>query len=184
MTPHTFGMRSVVAAAAAGALVLGSAGAAIAAPKAPKSPNGYMQVRMVNVHNGPVNVFSADTARKVKVQANVWDTAAGAPTSLTVTIAQYDAKGKATQTNPIVLADIPLTTKAGEDKKSKKYRAEIDLVGALQGVTLPATPVLMCLSDVVLTVPGGVEKKDPRRQVVKKLGRDCFTVTSTAPKAS
>jgi hypothetical protein len=177
-------MRTVLAAAAAGALVLGSAGGAIAAPKAPKASNGYMQVRMVNVYNAPVNIALGTSARKVKIQANVWDSVRNAaPSSLTVDIAQYDAKGKPT-TDGILLDDVVLTTKAGPDKKSKKYRGEVDLVAALQGVTLPATPVLMCLHSVDLTVPNGVEEKKDRRQVTNKIGRDCFTVTNVAPQTS
>lgn len=202
------GMRSILAAAAAGALVLGSAaGVAVAKPAAkPAAKTGYMQVKMADVHNGYVNVNPAATHRVTKLKANVWDSVKGqAPTSVTFTLTQYDAKGgKPVAAPAIPLGPVTLATTAKVDKKSKNYKGEIDIYAALDALGEPAksnalaaiaaAPVLVCLDKVEMAVPTiddplttDVETilvKDPKRQVTNKIGRDCVKVVNVAPTVS
>ena len=179
-------LRSVLAAAAAGALVLGSAGAVTAHPgKAKgKAKQEYMQLRMVDVHNGFLNVNPAAKHRDIKVKALVRDTVkASDPTDVSVVLAHYAAKG--TPAVPPLINDVTvkleLKSKAG--KKSQKYRAVVEgdaLAEALAEVLPVGATTYVCLKDASLE---GANVKDPAKQVAKKLerGRDCFRVVNIAP---
>lgn len=182
-------MRNVLAAAAAGALVLGSAGAATAGPgKGKKTGKAeYMQLRMVDVHNGFLNVHPQAKHRDIKVKALVRDTVKGSdPTDVSVVLAHYDAKG--TPAAPALIEDqtVKLELKGKPGKKTQKYRAVVkgdDLASALVGVVGEGDTTYVCLKDASLTAATGVQIKDPRKQVAKKLQRqrDCFRVVNVAP---
>jgi hypothetical protein len=185
------GMRTVLAAAAAGALLLGSAGGAMAHPtKSDKThgPAGYIQLRMADVHNGFINVNPNAKHRDLKVKANVRDTdKINNPDGVKLTLAQFDMKGGTAVVDPMVANQvIELTTKSKAGKKSLNYRGVLkgdDLVKALtDGATLkllPGQTILLCLAEAEVTAP--VEVKAPKRQVTKKLGRDCVRVVNVDP---
>ena len=169
------GMRTVLAAAAAGALITGSAAGAMAAPTAkPAAKPGYMQVRMANVHNGTFELNST-TPVIVKAKVNVWDSVKGMqPDSVKITLAQYTAKGGELVKDGASVTSEMMITKAGIDKKSKNYYTAIDLSSLKTKVT---SPVTLCLSKVELV--GANAKEPPKRQVTKKYGTDCITVKNT-----
>jgi hypothetical protein len=179
-------MRTVLAAAAAGALVLGSAGAATAGPgKAKKAgKQEYMQLRMVDVHNGFLNVHPDAKHRDIKVKALVRDTVkASDPTDVSVVLAHYAAKGK--PADPALIEDVTvkLELKSKIGKKTQKYRAVVegdDLALALAAVLPVGATTYVCLKDATLA---GDSVKDPAKQVAKKIkrGRDCFRVVNMAP---
>ncbi len=172
-------MRTVLAAAAAGALVMGSAsGAAMAKGKPDTSTmKGVMKVRMVNIHNG---TFDLKSPASVRAKVNVWDSVKKMePTSVTVTLAEYTAKGGEMVLDGLTVTSPTMSTKAGMDKKSKNYYGAIDLGALASKVT--AVPVILCLSKVTLEVPTDVTLGGQRSQVTKKIGRDCITVVNTTP---
>ena len=168
-------MRTVLAAAAAGALIIGSAAGAMAAKPEANTMKGVMKVRMVNIHNG---TFDLEAPATVKAKVNVWDSVKKMePKSVTVTLAQYEAKGGKMVENGLTITSPAMSTKAGTDKKSKNYYGAIDLAALASKVT--TVPVILCLSEVTLEVPANVTLGNQKRQVANKLGRDCITVVNT-----
>jgi hypothetical protein len=165
-------MRTILSAAAAGALIIGSAAGAMAA-KPDTTMKGVMKVRMANVHNGSFELNSTAPVT-VRAKVNVWDSVKTAePTSVTITLAQYDKKG-GTMITPGLTATSVMATNARLDKKSKNYYADIDLSSLKASVT--AVPVTLCLYKVELV---GTNVKEQKRQVTKKVGTDCITVVNT-----
>jgi hypothetical protein len=144
----------------------------------------YMQLRMVDVHNGFLNVHPNAKHRDIKVKALVRDTvAASNPTSVSVVLAHYEAKGKPAV--PAAIADQPvslqLKSKAG--KKSQMYRGVADgdaLAALLAPVVKPGTTTFICLKSATLDGAMGIA---PAKQVAKKIerGRDCFRVVNVDP---
>jgi hypothetical protein len=187
-TPKT-GIRTILAAAAAGALVLGSAAGVSAAPKVPSPAQGpkagSMQLRMVDVHNGFINVNPAAKHRDLKLKANVWDSVkASNPTHVDIVLAQYDKKGvKSTENIKFAEQTVALTLK-GKAKKSQNYRAVLkgaDVAAAVTGLAV-GDSILICLADADLM--GGTNVKDNKKQVTKKIGRDCVKVVNLDPEAT
>jgi hypothetical protein len=184
-------MRTILAAAAAGALVLGSAaGVASAKPSTPKGPKaGYLQVTKVDFHrHSPANVFANATTRDLQLRATVRDTARaeGAdPTSVTVTVAQYTKKrGDLVSTG--FTTDVTLDLNKPK-KNEKTYK------GAVPGseirawfTTAPnALPVgataYVCIKDIVLVGPAGITRPDKKPVLKKENGGDCIKVVNVDP---
>ncbi len=187
MTTLSTGTRTVLATAAAAALVLGSAGGALAHPgKAKKSgKQEYMQLRTVDAHNGFINVNPKAKHRDLKLKANVRDTVRAAdPTSVTVTLAHFDAR-RVPATAPLLdPMPVALALKGKAGKKSQNYRATVDgdVIAGLLATKVPVgSSVLVCISAAGLTAADGVTVKAPRRQVERKLGRDCVRVVNIDP---
>src|SRR5512141_3126031 len=90
------GMRMIVATAAAGALIVGSAVGAVAAPGKgkPAKKTGNIQISKVDIkRHSPINVDSVATARNLKLSVTLRDTDPSASvTNVTVTLAQFDNK--------------------------------------------------------------------------------------------
>lgn len=193
MTTTQHVMRSVLAAAAAGALVVGSAAGVMAAPGKgkgkPPAKAGYLQVTKVDFHrHSPVNVFGTAVTRDLAVRATVRDRAKaeGAdPTSVTVTVAQYTKKrGDLVPTG--FTADVVMTlNKAKRNEKTYK--------GAVPGADLrtafatlaPGATAYVCIKDVVLVAPDPVSVKGDKKPVTKKEnGGDCVRVVNVDPAAT
>jgi hypothetical protein len=201
MNTNRTGMRTVLAAAAAGALIMGSAAGAMAVPGHKADPKtGYMQVKMVDVHNGFVNIHPDAAHRLIKAKANVRDTVkTQTPDGLTFTLAQYSKKGDGNKVEAAAAVVSPmtivLTTKASADKKSKNYNGTLDVYAAIEAIVDPvqkaatkaaiaAAPVLLCLDVVDLDAPDGVTEKPFTKQVNKKIGTDCVRVVNVDPKST
>jgi hypothetical protein len=178
-------MRTVLAAAAAGALIIGSAaGAAVAKPSS--TPKSTLQLTSIDIKgHTAVNVNTNATTRPLVVRATVRDTnKAVVPnvSSMEVTLAQYDKK-RGTEVGPTpTLADQTVTLSVVKNKtKSTYYTGTLNL--AKDSVPL-GTTVLLCLKGATPTLDPIDAKftKDPRNKFTKKLsGGDCVTVTNVAP---
>ena len=198
------GMRSLLAVAASGALILGSAAGTMAAPHGGKSAeakakNSYVQLRSVDIHqHNPINVFSTATTRDLKLRAAVRDTAAdGQVATVTISVAQYTKKhgvkvGQAPNTDPVWIAafvDVPLTYSKG--KKTLRY------TGSIPGATIKQAAVRegcrsaqrpTCASTLPTSRPHPCYRrprshaKAPAKQVTKKVGGgDCVKIINVDP---
>ena len=138
MNTTTNAMRSVLAAAAAGALVIGSATGAMATGKPNRGhhhPHGqaaYLQLTKVDIHrHSPINVNAAAVTRDLKVRATVRDTdKVNNPTSVTVVLASYGKRKGAVTT-----AATPITVNL--DLTRTKHKAK-DYVGTVKAADIKA----------------------------------------------
>jgi hypothetical protein len=199
MNINRTGMRTVLAAAAAGALILGSAAGATATPSKgkPEAKAGYLQATKVDFHrHSPVNVFGVTTpdiaddatSRDVKVRATVRDTSKTVdPTSVKVTVSQYE-KGKPRTLTPAgFTVDVPLATV--KTKKHEKVYSGI-LTGASLRTAFATLPVgavaYVCIADLKMdvTVPAGDKttiKADRKHVTKKENGGSCIKVINVDP---
>lgn len=193
-------MRTVLAATAAGALVLGSAGGAIAHPTKKSTPaEPKLQSVSIKGHS-PVNVFSITSDRTITVRATVRYAKATPevmPTG-TVTLAAYTKKVNG---DPITLATDalePITADLASSSKTKRdvrLKAEIALletqVGALQAAVAANTKVYLCIAAASVTESAAEDAPSidgKSTKVKKRLGlkgkkpvRDCVKVISVDP---
>jgi hypothetical protein len=199
MTTTKTGMRTVVAAAAAGALILGSASGAIAAPK--NKPASEPRVQSVSIHgHSPVNVWSVDSAREIKLRATVRYAKGKTP-----------AKGSAPDTQVWLdtftkkVAGAPITTPSNpfirvqpldwsrQNKKDVRYTKTYKLTApevaslkaAVAEATKTRTKVYLCISNIAVA-----DVSDMSNKVEKRLGkkgkavRDCVKVIDVDPKST
>jgi hypothetical protein len=194
MNTNRTGMRTFLAAAAAGALIMGSAAGAMATPKdKPADKPGYVQLTKVDFHrHSPVNVYTnlADptksaVTRDLVLRATVRDTAkaTGAdPTSVKVTVAQYTKKH-----GDFVLGGFTkeVTLDLNKTKKNEKtYKGTVlgtDLKTAFASL-LAGGMAYVCIDNAVVSAPEGVTVANDRKMVTKKeKGGDCVRIINQAP---
>lgn len=155
MNTHLRGLRPVLATVAAGALILGTAGAASAAPKAKTPKPGAVTISKVDIkRHSPINVESLDTARDLKVKITLRDTDPTATvTGATVSFAQYDKKvnGQLVAPSTVSISDLVLTSpKVG--KKSVTFTGVVAKASLVAAGVADDSTALVCLSGVVLTI--------------------------------
>jgi hypothetical protein len=183
-------MRTVLAAAAAGALIIGSAAGAMAAPsKGKPAPKSTFQLSSIDIKgHSPINVNPAATTRALVVRSTVRDTnKAAVPNvvTMTVTVAQYDKKRGTEVEDASALIkdfDVPLVLAKPQKTKSAYYKGEV----TLEKNAVPAgMTVLICLKSAVqTTLPLDASfTKGPKNKFSKKLsGGDCVRVVNVDPK--
>lgn len=172
------GIRTLLASAAAGALVIGSASGALAHPVKPKAPAkpGTIALRTVDIHrHAPINIAGPET-QKVKLRANVWDTDKSKDAVVTVVLAQYD-KRRGTAGAATLSKELAPVTK-DKRKKSKNYAATVSLsdIKTLLGAGVPAVGKItyLCIKDV-----SAPESTREWKQVTKKEnGGDCVKIVN------
>jgi hypothetical protein len=192
-------MRTVLAAAAAGALLLGSAGGAMAAPKDKPAP--MPKIQSVSIHgHSPVNVFSVESAREIKLRATLRYASGKTPDKGTPAATQVwlDTFTKKVAGTPITTPDTPTIIVnpldwSRQNKKdvryAKTYKLTAEQVASLQAAVAEAsktqTKVYLCISNVAAE---GVT--DASSKVMKRLGdkgkpvRDCVKVINVDPKTT
>jgi hypothetical protein len=178
MNTTKHGMRTLLASAAAGALVIGSASGALAHPAKPKAPAkpGTIALRTVDIHrHAPINIAGPET-QKVKLRANVWDTNKDKDTTVTILLAQYD-KRRGTAGATELSKPLAQVTK-DKRKKSKNYSATVSLseIKTLLGEGVPAAGKVtyLCIKDV-----SAPESTRTWKQVTKKpKGGDCVKIVN------
>jgi hypothetical protein len=182
-------MRTVLAAAAAGALLLGSAAGATAAPKDKSAPKSTFQLSSIDIKgHSPINVNPAATTRALVIRSTVRDTnKAATPNVVTmkVTVAQYDKKRGTEVPEADALIkdfDVPLALARSQKTKSSYYKGDVTLGknAVPAGVT-----VLICLKSAVPTTNplDAPFTKSPKNKFAKKLsGGDCVRVVNVDPK--
>ena len=137
-------MRTILSAAAAGALVIGTASGSFAAPDKAKGPKAKLQLASVSIHgHSPINFWdvSADptknTVRTLKLRATVVDKkdvlvspadvaidATKVAATVLVDVSEFTKKGrKAVVPGAVTLTDVSLAM-TREKRKSKNFRAE------------------------------------------------------------
>jgi hypothetical protein len=189
-------MRTVLAAAAAGALLLGSAGGAMATAKDKPAP--APKVQSVSIHgHSPVNVFSVDSAREITLRATLRYASGKTPEKgkAPATEVWLDTFSKKVAGTPILTPDTPTIKEplvwAWQNKKDVRYttafKLTADEVTSLQAAVAEATKtqtkVYLCISDVA-----AADVTDMSTKVMKRLGekgkavRDCVRVINMDPK--
>lgn len=193
-------MRTALAAVAAGALVLGSAGAATADPgkaKGPKARAAKPSLTVVNIKgHSPLNVFDlvADangvSLRDLKLRATVRDKAKQVPADSTVTIFldAYSKKVQGEQLENFDPISVTLVPKATRSKVNKRYEARHtftpDEAAALAAVQAANPKAYLCISDADLA---GYDAESQSKQTRKRLGkrgkavRDCVKIINVDP---
>ena len=184
---------------------MGSAAGAMAAPAAKKAtPEAKIQSVSIQGHS-PVNVFSVETARAIKVRATIrYAKGVSLPTEPptgTATLAAFSKKvnGKdlalTLPTTPEATDLDPITTTLLFRSKTKKdlrfantvtpFKLSANQVIALQGAVAKATAdktkVYLCLSDVTFPNITETSKQVYKRLDAKKPARDCVKVVSVDP---
>jgi len=195
-------MRTVLAAAAAGALIIGSAAGAMADenPAPAVAPAPVVKIQKVDIHrHSPINV---DKARNLKVRMTV-RTPGKAPviTAASVTLAQFTKKvggvlTPASTIAPIVLTDFKITPNADGTVYSLKgaipAKKLTDLGTVAAGAPLGTLPqlgegksALLCISAADTTPAATVWSKQTMKRLgdasVKKVVRECVKIYN--PKA-
>jgi hypothetical protein len=192
-------MRTVLAAAAAGALVIGSAsGAAIAKPA--KKQAAVPRIQSVSIWgHSPVNVHTIDSAREIKVRATVRyakdeapQSAATSPTA-SVTLAAYAKKVQLPAVVPIAgpMAAETLLFHSSSQKdlrlRTVGYKLDPAEIAALQDAVRAAqdakTKVYLCISDVDVAGVTAMSTKVTKRVAPTKgkAVRDCVKVIDVDP---
>jgi hypothetical protein len=174
-------MRTVLAAAAAGALILGSAAGAMAAPATKGKPvkDPYVKIQTIDLHrHSPINVDSVSTARDLKFSVVIRDKDSTATvTKVTVTLAQYDAKSSVSPT--VVTAPAKTLTLTGDSTSVKNRKNSSTFKGVFTKEQLVAlgvtegTTARMCISAVTpdITDTDGTETVVTKStQTVRRLG--------------
>jgi hypothetical protein len=197
-TPKT-GMRTLLAAVAAGALVLGSAAGVSAAPgkgKGPKAPKPQLQVVNIKGHS-PVNVFDVATddgngmsLRALTLRATVRDKAKAVEGDATVKVMldAFNKKVAGTELTGFEPIEVILTPKSTKSKVNKHYEATLafttDQAAALKALlTQDSTPYL-CIADADVV---GYDNETQSKQTQKRLGnrgkavRDCVKIVAVDP---
>ena len=200
-TPKT-GMRTVLAAAAAGALVLGSAAGVSAHPgkgKGPKTPKPQLQVVNIKGHS-PLNVFDITTddgtgmsLRALTLRATVRDRVKPVDPAATVqvTLDAFSKKVAGTELDGFDAFEVTLTPKSTKSKVNKRFEATYtftpDQAAALAGLlAVDATPYL-CIADADVV---GYDNETWSNQTKKRLGkkgkavRDCVKIVKVDPKTT
>ncbi len=209
MNTNRAGMRTVLAAAAAGALLLGSAGGAVAKGKPEAVPAPQKNDRLVSVSikgHSPIDLKTATPATAIKLRAKLWDPKKdSAATTVAVTLGVYTKKvngdlfNLGTTAAPVLAPlseETPLLLKGSDTThKVKDYSATpavqgaapalwtADELGLLATALDPGEKAYICISAV--TVSPDVNKS---MNVKKRLGlakgkavRDCVKVIDSTP---
>ena len=184
-------MRTVLAAAAAGALILGSAAGAIATPNGHHGKHDaighapYMQLTRVDIHrHSPINVNTAAKPRDLKVRATVRDTdKVNDPASVTVVLSSYD---KRHGTITPAATPIPVTLDLKRTKhKAKVYTGTVTAsairtaVGANVAV---GSHILLCIKSAGMTATTGTVRPDAMQVIKKENGGDCVRIVNRVPR--
>jgi hypothetical protein len=193
-------LRSTLAAATAGALVLGSAAGAVAAPgkgKGPKTPKPSLTVVNIKGH-APLNVFDiVDDAngvslRDLKLRATVRDKAKTsvdpAQDTVTITLDAYSKKVSGTELDGFDPITVTLARKNTKSKVNKRYQAThvftTDEAAALAAVQAANPKAYLCISDADAV---GYDAESQSKQTRKRLGkrgkavRDCVKIINVDP---
>jgi hypothetical protein len=201
MNTHTFGMRTVVAAAAAGALVLGSAGVATAKGKPDTAPTPQSTVKLQSVSikgHSPIDLQTVDLATAaINLRATVRDpkgvvkTGEGAAT-VAVSLAIFTRKTgdpkkfKVEGTDTILPAELTITD-SSKGSKNKRYVGSATLnkvwngkqLAIVDGLVNPGgTKYYACISDADIV---GFEGEARSTKVKKRLStvRDCVRIVDS-----
>ena len=199
MNTNKTGMRTALAAAAAGALILGSTGGAIADPVKAKGPKSVVQLQSVNIHgHSLVNFFDvseteSNSVRDIKFRATVRDKkdVVGNASSVLVTVGLFDKKvdGSPVAVDGLTFDELTLAL-TKEKKRSKRYSATMSLSptqsAPIKGYLAQAmTKTYLCIADADLDWTGDVTNS---KQVRKRLGkgdrkpvRDCVKLVDVDP---
>jgi hypothetical protein len=187
-------MRTVLAATAAGALILGSAAGAMAADPAPVvTPPPVVKIQKVDiVRHSPINV---EKARKLKVRMTVRTSTLTPINAATVTLEQFTKKVNGNPSNPTILTapiTVPLAvTSTNADKSVVYLKGEVNeaIFAALDDGTTPALAdgksALLCIStattDPLETAWSKQTMKRLNKPGVEKPVRECVKIYN--PKA-
>jgi hypothetical protein len=188
-------VRTILASVAAGALVLGSAGAATSAPKAKKSPKPSLQVVNIKGHS-PLNVWdvvsdqNGVSLRTLKLRATVRDKAKTVEAAATVTIEldAYTKKVNGVQIDGFEPISVTLTPKATKSKVNRHYEAThvftAEQAAALVAAEAAPGRAYLCISDADVV---GYDAMSESKQTQKRLGkrgkavRDCVKIVNLDP---
>ena len=194
-------MRTVLAAAAAGALIMGSAAGAMAAPEDKPAPKP--QIQSVSIHgHSPVNVWSVDSAREIQLRATVryakgTTPAKGSAPATQVWLGTFTKRVAGTPiattpSNPFIKVDaLDVRSQNKRDARyTKTFKLTAPEVTSLQAAVTAATntqtKVYLCISNVA--TEGVTERSNKVEQrLVGKKGkpvRDCVKVINVDPKTT
>jgi hypothetical protein len=193
-------MRTVLAAAAAGALIMGSAaGAMAAAPSAKTDKNLYVHSVSIKGHS-PLNVFDAETSvtptttlRDIAVRVSVRDKKSTYDAPSAVVTVELDAYRKKVSSKSAVgllatpisvtLEDLPADS-AKWDRFGGAVAVTADQAAELKALIMPDSPkVYLCISDVTVSGVNNTSTKVKKRinPAKGKVVRDCVKVINVSP---
>ena len=179
MNTHKTGMRTVLAAAAVGALVLGSAGGVVADPgkaKGPKAKSGYVKVTKVDIRKHK-KINLDDVYGDLKLRVKVRDTTGVTPDAATdpgVTLALFESKRSMAPIAGIDSVVAKYDGMASKGKKSKKwitYKFTVakDLLAPVESAIDAGTDGFkgyLCISDIE------TDATEQNRQTMRRLNTD------------
>ena len=200
MKTNTNGMRTVLAAAAAGALLLGSAGGAVAHPgksgKSHPAPNSIVKVQSVSIKgHKPIDLAKVDATTALTLRASVRDpkNAVVAGSTIAVTLGIFDKKVNGTQVPETDSTESTLVLKpTTESKKWKRFTGSAVLatvwspkqIGTLKDLLKPGDKAYACIATATpsFTVDKySMQSKKRLNKGVKKPVRDCVKVIDSTP---
>jgi len=198
MNTTTNATRSVLAAAAAGALLVGGAGGAMAHQGHPATPAPQKTVRIMTVdiaRHAPIDLAKVTATSAVTLRSTVWDPKRVVPKTATVdmTLAIYTKRVGGTKVAGTDSTATSLALKSSRAKKVKFYRGSAvlsqvwtaDQIAALKAALTPGKRLFACVSSADLV---GVTGETNSMQVKKRLGlakgkavRECVAVVDSTP---
>jgi hypothetical protein len=193
-------MRTVLAAAAAGALLLGSAGGAVAHPaksgKSHPAPNSIVKLQSVSIKgHKPIDLAKVDATTALTLRASVRDpkNVVGPASTIDVTLGIFNKKVNGTQVDgtdslPTTLVLKPTT----ESKKWKRFTGsavlatvwDADQIGVLKELLKPGDKAYACIDEAMpsFTVDKySMQSKKRLAKGPKKPVRDCVKVIDSTP---
>ena len=177
------GMRSALAAAAAGALVLGSAGIAAADTAPTTTPTApVVKVQKVDIHQH--HAVNLDREGKIKLRLTVRATDPASVTAATVTLGQYLNRFQVAPNGPFT------TTATLTDRVVKRH--EVRFKGVVEASVLTGLGLqdgqsaTVCVSNVATTPTANAWSWQTEKRLamtgVKKPVRECVKVVNPKPK--
>jgi hypothetical protein len=192
-------MRTVLVAAAAGALLLGSAGGAMAHPgkshKSHPAPNSVVKLQSIGIkRHSPIDLAKVDATTALSLRASVRDpkNVVGPASTIAVTLGIFDKKVNGTQVDgtdslPTTLVLKPTT----ESRNWKRFTASAVLatvwtptqIGTLKDVLKPGDKVFACIDTATPSFEVdkySVQSKKRLAKGVKKPVRECVKVIDSS----
>ncbi|HEX6887875.1 MAG TPA: hypothetical protein VF143_07195 [Candidatus Nanopelagicales bacterium] len=211
MNTTKHGLRTVLAAVAAGTLVLGSAAGATAKGKPETVPAPQKNDRVVSVSikgHAPINLATAPDAAAIKLRAKLWDPNKDSKaTTISVKLGVYTKKVGGNLLNlgtveaplaaPLSQA-VPLTLQPGDEtRKVKDYAANPGVkgeppalwtaaqLGLVAAALDPGEKAYVCIAEVSVSPATKYSMQVKKRLGMKgKAVRDCVKVIDSTPLAA
>lgn len=202
MNTDKTGMRTVLAAAAAGALIMGSAAGAMATGKPDSKPAPQTTVKLQSVSikgHKTIDVVTTNPATllAINVRATVWDPkdVAKSTETVTFTLAAYTKKVNGEEVKDVTPFESAALIVSRPTKKSDRFAGSVALsattIAQLQTYLTKDAKTYLCVSDATVTP----EVAKYSMQVQKRLGvkgpatdakvkttvRDCVKVIDSTP---